>query len=413
MWKYKKLSSCRGCGRTGLVGLLDLGKIPLPNEFLTQADLKKKESLFPLEINLCKNCGMVQLGHAVNPELMFRKYSYVPSTSPLHLKHFEELSSEILSETNTPQGSLVVDIGSNDGSLLKTFQAKSMQVLGIDPARNIAKIARENGVPTVNDYFSLQVAEKILSKQGNAEVMTMTNALAHVNDIHSVFSGISKLLSDTGVFVAEFPYLLDMVKKTLFDTIYHEHLSYLSVSSLLPIAQMHDMYIFKVKSSLVDGGALKVYFKRSVGRVSPHSTVAKFLQKEELFGVKKPSSYKDFVKRVEKIRTDLVKKVRFLKKNNFTVGAYGAPAKGNILLNYCKLSPKDIAFILDKNPLKQNKFAPGSHIPVLAPTYLENHHMDYLVLLAWNFFKEVMEEQEAFRRKGGKFIIPLPHLKII
>lgn len=407
---YKKITKCRICSNTELINVFSLGKIPLPNQY-TQTN-KEKQIAYPLAINLCKKCGMVQLTHLVDPVTMFSDYTYVPSTSTTHLAHFEELAKTVIKECKIPKKSMVLDIGSNDGSLLKKFKEEDMNILGIDPAKNIAKAANEAGVPTINEFFNKKIARKIRSGNELMQIITATNVFAHVEDLHSVTEGISSLLNKNGVFVAEFPYLIDMLEKNLFDTIYHEHISYLALTPLVNLFSQHNLELFDVDRIDVDGGALRIFVKRKDSPRKIKSSIHKWLKFEEKYNIKRLKPYKEFKKRVEKTKNELISLVRKLNKTKI-VAAYGAPAKGNILLNYYKLTKKDILFIADKNPLKQNKLAPGTKIPVVAPEEIYIQDPDYLLILAWNFVNEITNQQKNFSENGGKFIIPLPKPRVI
>ena len=408
-----KVKNCRICKSPDLYRFLDLGEMPLANSFLKAEDLGKPEPSYPLDAVLCRNCGFVQIGHLVPPELMFKNYIYFSSTSDTIRKHFAEEAAEIRQEF-CKEGSLVVEIGSNDGVLLKNLLGKGVRPYGVEPATNVAKVAREAGVETLNDFFSMETAKKIAAEKGKAAVIIANNVFGHVPDPHDLVGGIRELLEDTGVMLIEVPYLADFYKNLEFDTIYHEHLSYFSLKPMIHLFGLFGMVVFDVKKFPVHGGTIRIYIQKKGG---PHqvetSAIGKFLELERGMGLYEPAAFDKFAARVKKLKVGLRALLTRLKSEGKLVAAYGAPAKGNTLLCYCQIGTDLVEYAVDKSPYKQGYYTPGMHIPVYGLQKMKERKPDYLLLLAWNFADEIMRQQADFAARGGKFIIPIPEPKII
>lgn len=404
---------CRICHFSGLEPFLDLGSTSLPNGFLKKSDLDLSEPSFPLVAGFCPKCFLVQLIHTVDPAIMFRNYVYIPSASWIRLENFRHIVEEASLVVPIKQDFLAVDIGSNDGSLLVEFKKKGVKILGIDPAENLAEIARLKGVETIIDYFSLKTAHKIRLKHGRATYITATNVLAHIDDIHGVFLGVKELLDEHGIFICEFPYLVDLLEKRLFDTIYHEHLSYFSVAPLLRVVKQHGLKLIDIRRTAIDGGALRLTIT-SVKSQRPEAiaSIENLLLLEKNLKLDRLETYHKFAHKVYKLREDIRTTLGTLKKRGKTIIGYGASARGNILLGYCGLGRETIDFIVDSTPYKQGLFTPGHHIPICPEETLISRRPDYALILAWNFASEIMEKQKEFSRLGGEFIIPVPKVKI-
>ena len=407
------ITQCRICGNKDLNKLLSLGNQPLANSFLIDSELNKEENKFPLEICFCSNCKLVQLTHVVSPDVLFKNYVYVSSTTNTFKIHFFEMAEKITKMLNLNSESLAVDIGSNDGILLKGFKKFGVRTVGVEPASNIAMIANQDGVETINNFFNRDVVNKIISEKGHVDVVTATNVFAHVNDIHDLVGNIKLLLKENGIFVIEVPYLLDMLEKMTFDTIYHEHLSYFTITPLIEFFRKFDMEIFKIEKVDTHGGSLQVFVKNKSANLDYDGSVNNFLNEENKIGVENFKLYEDFSKKVFEVKTRLVTFLKQIKQEGKSIVAYGAPAKGNTLLNFCGIGKEYIDYIVDDNPLKQNLFAPGTHIPVVNSSMLEKQRPDYILILAWNFAKEIMENNKKYRDAGVKFIIPLPEPTIV
>ena len=400
------------CGNENLEPILDLGEMPLANLFL-DAKLSEVEYYYPLRLLWCESCGLLQIDEIVPPAIMFKDYIYVSGTSEAMRKHFEGLATEIVTDFHLNSKSLVVDIGSNDGTLLYLFKCLGVKVLGVDPAVNIAKLAEERGIKTVTEFFSEEIAMKIVKEYGKADAITATNVVAHTNDLQGLLRGVSVLLKDEGIFVLEVPYLLDLLENTEFDTIYHEHLSHFSLRPLKSLFEMHNLKIVNVDRVPIHGGTIRVFVSKEKASHEINESVDQLMLLEWKKRLHKITVYREFAERVEKTKFDLVGLLHKLKSENKKVIGYGAAAKGNVLLNYYHIGPDLIEFIADLNPMKQGKFTPGTHIPVYSPERIYETNPDYILILAWNFADEIMEQQAEFKERGGKFIIPIPEVKVI
>ncbi|MBI5357161.1 methyltransferase domain-containing protein [Candidatus Collierbacteria bacterium] len=409
----KMVERCRICGSKELVEFLDLGEMPLPNAFLKSKQEKKTEKKFPLRVGFCPRCTLVQLLDIVDPELMFRNYVYIPSASKTRLDNFFQIAQEMIRKLPVKKNKLAVDIGSNDGSLLVEFKKLGVRTLGVDPAENLAKVAELKGVETLAAYFSPATAAKIVKKYGNADYITATNVVAHIEDLHGLFSGVKTLLSKNGLFVCEFPYLLDLVEKKYFDTIYHEHLSYFSAAAIKYLLDKKGLFIVDIRRTAIDGGALRITIAKDRADYIRTAAIGDLLKLEESFGINRPETYLKFGEEVARLGERLRKKILEIKSKRKSVVGYGASARGNILLNYCGIDGEVMDFIVDSTPYKQGLLAPGSHIPIAPEEAINNVQPDFAVILAWNFAEEIMEKQFKYLENGGKFIIPVPDVKVV
>ncbi len=408
-----KLKRCRICKNKKLEKILNLGEMPLANAFLDKNQLSQKEVSYPLRVVWCKLCGLLQIDEIVPPEILFRNYIYVSGTSEALRKHFEDLATEVVNNFKLNSESLVIDIGSNDGTLLKEFKKFGLKVIGVEPAVNIAKIAEENGIKTINDFFSEDIAKKIVRENGKAEAITATNVVAHTNDLDGLLKGVSYLLKDDEVFVIEVPYLVDLLENVEFDTVYHEHLSYFAVRPLKRLFERHDLKIVNVERVTIHGGTIRVFVSKKKSRYNISKNVNELTLLEKKKKMHEVTVYKNFAGQVKKLKEDLVSLLQKLKSENKKVIGYGAAAKGNTLLNYYNIGPELIEFIADLSPMKQNKFTPGTNIPVYGPDQIYKAKPEYMLILAWNFADEIMRQQSKFKEMGGKFIIPVPEVRII
>ncbi len=414
MRNVREIKRCRVCDSNNLYEYLDLGMLPIPNGFLEKEDLKEQEKTYPLVLVYCRNCSLSQLKYIVKPEVMFKNYLYIPSVSQTRLNNFRLLMDDAEKRVKLSKDSLIADIGSNDGSLLTVFKNEGMRVIGVDPAENLVKVAELNGVPTELGYFNPELAEAIKKKQGEASVMYATNVFAHIGDMHDFLKASEILLDENGIFISQFPYVLDLIKENQFDTIYHEHLSYFSVKSLLELALRSGLEIFDIQSSPLDGGSLKVYWKKRTNtknRVET-TTINSYLQKEEKEGLYKDSTYDSFADRVKSLKTVTKEQLLALKKEGKHIVGYGAAAKGNILLNYFGIGPRLFDYIVDSTPYKQGRFTPGTHIPIFAESKIYETKPDIIVLLAWNFKDEIMKKNKDVEKYGGKFMVCIPNVQI-
>lgn len=407
-----RVKECRICGSKNLYEFLSLGPMPIPNGFLTKEELKRPETYYPLGVYFCESCNLVQLTHVVPPEIMFKNYLYIPSTSTTMLQHFEELANETVEKFKLSPKDLVIDIGSNDGTLLNYFKEHEIKILGIDPASNLVKIAQLKGIETIDDFFTIKLAKKILKEKGKAKLITATNVVAHINNLHDLCEGISLLLDNEGVFITEFPYLPDLLSKNEFDTIYHEHLSYFAIRPLTKLFEKHQMRIFDIKRIPVHGGSIRIYVCHNQFKYKESETVKEFQEQELLKKLHTKEPYDDFGRRVTVIKRDILNLLRRLRAQGKTIVGHGAAAKGNVLLNYCGIGTDLLDYIVDSIPFKLGRYTPGTHIPIYSEKRLENEVPDYTLLLAWNFADEILKKQIPYRMKGGQYIITIPYLRI-
>lgn len=408
-----KKTACRVCTQNHLKKVLSLGPTPPANAFLTETQTNIGEKFYPLDVYFCTDCGFLQLGHVISPEILFGNYLYVSSTSQVFVKHFQNLAEHLYPLFKLNSKSLVVDIGSNDGILLKPFKKLGTKVLGIEPATKIAQMSREAGVPTEIDFFSQNLAQKVVKKYGQADLITATNVFAHIDNLDEVIRGLKILLKKDGVFMIEAPYLIDFLQKRYFDLVYHEHLSYWSVDALISLFKRFQMSVFRVEKVPVHGGTIRVFVKKDKGKFPVHASVKKFLLQEEKMKLKDISTYLSYADKVYENKVKLLLLLKKIKSQGKTIAAYGAPAKGNTLLNFFSIGPETLEYVVDDSPFKQGLYTPGKHIPVVSSQQLYEKKPDYVLILAWNFADSIMKMHEKYYQGGGRFIIPVPKPKII
>jgi len=401
---YRLEQKCRICSSNNLKMILDLGEQPPSNSFIDKNELNSLESKFPLRLFWCNNCYLVQLLDIVEKEYLFRNYFYMTSASKPIVEHFKKYAQDVYQEFLQKDDSLVVEIGSNDGSLLKEFKKLGTLILGIEPATNLSKLANQSNITTKNTFFSSHISKEII-KSRHATVVIANNVIAHIEDLQDLMSGIKILIGDHGVFIFEVPYLVDLIKNLEFDTVYHEHLSYFSILPLLELVKQFGLEIFDIRKQLVHGGTLRIFISKKDNH-QINKSVKIFVDKEKKLGLDKIEFYEKFSLDVQQLKKNLIKILTKLKKENKSVFGYGAPAKGNVLLNYCGIDTKFLDHIIDTTPLKQGKYTPGMHIPIIPPSNLNND--DVALLLAWNYESEILIKEKIFRNNGGKFLIPLP-----
>ena len=408
-----KKTACRVCMQNTLKKVLTLGPTPLANAFLTEQQINIGEKFYPLDVYFCTNCHFLQLGHVVSPLLLFQNYVYVSSTSKVFIKHFEQYAERVYKRLKLNAGSLVIDIGSNDGILLKPFKKLGTKVLGIEPAENIAEIARAEGIDTISEYFSKKLAHFVVKKYGKADAITANNVFAHIDDLDEVIEGLKILLKDNGVFVMEAPYLIDFLQKRYFDLVYHEHLSYWSVDALQTLFKRFNMTVFFVEKVAVQGGSIRVFVKKEEGQFTVDKSVKQFLLKEGEMKLKDITTYLDYAQKVYENKVKLLLLLEKLKSEGKTIAAYGAPAKGNTLLNFFGIGTETLDFVVDDSKFKQGLFTPGKHIPVVPSQQLYEKKPDYVLILAWNFAESIMKTHDKYKNEGGRFIIPVPKPRIV
>jgi SAM-dependent methyltransferase len=393
-----------------LKGVLTLGQLPLANRLLTHDELGAAEPSYPLDLVLCPACSLVQITETVPPEVLFRNYAYFSSFSDGMLRHARELTAQVMASQKLRPTSLVIEIASNDGYLLKNYQAAGIPVLGIEPAVNVARVAQDkNGVPTLCKFFGRDLAAQLEGCGQQADVVHVHNVLAHVADLNGFVAGLRIVLKDSGVGIVEVPYVKDLIDNVEFDTIYHEHLCYFSLTSLSKLFARHGLTVLDVERIPMHGGSLRLFVGKS-GNSSKR--VQTLLNDEAAWGVDRAAFYLGFGQRVERLRHDLLALLRRLKSEGRRIAVYGASAKGSTLLNYFKIGPETIDFVVDRNTHKQGRYTPGSHLKIHSPDKLVEDRPDYVLLLSWNFAEEILAQQSAYRQRGGRFIIPIPSVKV-
>ncbi len=406
----ERIKNCRACGSHDLVMVLDLGSTPLANSLLKKEQLNEKEFVAPLEVLVCQSCALAQISCTVPPGQLFRNYAYFSSFSETMLKHARELCLRLNTERQLNNDSLVVEIASGDGYLLKNYNELKVPALGVEPARNVAEVARERGVETISEFFNFDLAQKIVSERGKADIVHAHNVMAHVPEINSMMQGLSILLKDTGIAVIEVPYAVKMVDRLEFDTIYHEHVFYFSVIALDNLFKKNGLVLEDVEQIEIHGGSLRLFVSKN-GEQS--NNVKVLLQEEKAKGFDSKNGYENFAKEVNALKSELVNLVKKLKNEQKKLAVYGASAKGSTLLNFCQLDNEYFDFAVDRSTAKQGFFMPGVKIPIYDPVELIRQKPDYVLLLTWNFAQEILKQQEEYIKLGGQFITPVPRPRIL
>jgi len=387
--------------------------MPLANAFLHSPAEFAAEPFYPLDVYFCETCSLVQLLDRIDPEVLFRNYIYVTSTSDTIATHNKLYAQTIIDFLKLETGDLVVEVGSNDGSLLKHFKEYRMRVLGIDPAMNIARMARSSGIETISQFFNSCTAQDIRESHGLAKVIIGNNVLAHVNDTQDFLRGCKILVEEDGFIVIEVPYLRNLIDQLEYDTIYHEHLCYFSINALIRLYDTVGLSIIRIDHVPVHGGSLRIY-ARVKERCSNHAEdVLALAEGETHVGLTEFAYYERFAADVETNRCEILDMIETLHRAGKMVAGYGAPAKGNTLLNYCGIDTRLIPYTVDKNPMKVGLYTPGMHIPVLPVSTLGERRPAYLLVLAWNFADEIMRQQREFHDHGGRLIIPIPKPRVV
>jgi len=405
--------SCRSCGSHRLEIILRLGLMPLANAYLSCEELARPEPRYPLDLAFCPSCSLVQITETVPPGVLFHEYLYFSSYSDTAVRNAEEIVTRLIASRNLNGSSLAGEIASNDGYLLQFYKRAGIPVLGIEPAANIAKVAiQDRGIRTLCEFFGADLARKLRDQGEGVDVLHGNNVLAHVADLNGVVSGIRLLLKDSGMAVIEVPYVKEMIDRCEFDTIYQEHLCYFSVTALERLFHRHDLVIEDVERLPIHGGSLRLF-------VVPHHHLGKrprveaALKEESAWGVDEVSTYRSFAQRIDDLKANLLEVLAHAKAEGKRVAAYGAAAKGTVLLNYCGVGPETLEFVADRSPHKQGRYMPGVRVFIQPPEKILETMPDYVLLLVWNIATEVLEQQAEYRRRGGKFIIPIPEVRIV
>lgn len=406
---------CRFCNHEVTHELIDLVNSPASNSYLSEAQLNEPETYYPLKVYVCGHCFLVQVDEYKKFDAIFdNNYAYFSSYSTSWLQHCKAYVEKVIARFSLDSQSQVVEIASNDGYLLQYFLPHHVPVLGIEPTKNTAEVAILKGIPCITEFFGVELAEELLRKGRRADLLIGNNVLAHVPNILDFVGGLKILLSEKGVITMEFPSLIELIENNQFDTIYHEHFSYLSLHSAKTIFNKLGLEIFDIEKLPTHGGSYRIYAKHAENeQIAVEPAVALQLAVEKEKGVDTIAYYENFQQRALKIKIDLTELLIRLKRDNKSVVAYGAAAKGNTLLNYCGIKKDLVAFAVDANPAKQNKYMPASHIPIRNEVQLKSFRPDYVLILPWNLKDEIVGQLSYIKEWGGKFIVPIPSLEII
>jgi len=402
------------CDSKQLLKTFSLSATPPGNDFLTKGELGRHEQLYPLDLYFCENCYHVQLGHVVSPLILYQKnYTYVSATSKQFVDHLRNYAEDMIEKFNLKPNSLVIDIGSNDGTCLGFFQDHDMKVLGVDPATEIAQKATENGVNTIADFFSYNLSMSLRSKYGPASFVTSHNACAHIDNLLDIVKGVECLLDEDGLFVLEVGYFVDVYSNTWFDTIYHEHLDFHTVAPFEKLFERANMEIIDVERISPQGGSIRIISQKKHGKFKRNSSVDELISLEHELGLDKVRTFYEFADKINLVKENLHKLIKDLKANNKTIAGFGAPTKATTLMSHFGIDENILDFIVDDNPLKQGLYTPLSHIPVVSADELYERKPDYVIILAWNFASPIMKMHKRYSEEIGHFILPMPTPQIL
>jgi hypothetical protein len=405
------MDRCRACGAAALRAIVSLGNTPLANALLTAEQLDRPEPVYPLDLVRCDRCYLVQIKETVSPELLFKNYPYFSSYADALVREAKRLVESMIRTRGLDALSLVVEVASNDGYLLQHYRARGIPVLGIEPAANVASVAQARGIRTVNEFFGLALAKRMKADGHSATILHANNVLAHVAELNGFVEGLRVVLDDGGLAVIEVPYVRDLLDRCEFDTIYHEHLCYFSLTALDQLFARHRLAITDVQRTPIHGGSLRLFLE--AGPAERSLAVRSLLEEEDEWGVSDWAPYARFAESVRQVQDRLVGLLSGLKRDGRRIAAYGAAAKGATLLNSCAIGTDTIEFVVDRNVHKQGRYLPGAHIPIHAPERLLQDMPDYVLLLTWNFAEEILAQQADYRRRGGRFVVPIPQPAVL
>lgn len=405
---------CHYCGEPLEHTFVDLGMTPLSNSYPAESELVRSETFYPLHAYVCERCLLVQLEEHESPERIFGEYAYFSSYSDTWLAHCRTFADAVTKRFDLGDGSRVVEVGSNDGCLLECFMGRGVEVLGIDPAANVARVAIERGVPTRVGFFGADLARELAASDGPADLVVGNNVLAHAPRINDFVAGLRALLAPQGVITLEFPHLLNLVEKNQFDTIYHEHFFYFSLLVVRRVLAEHGLTVFDVDELSTHGGSLRVYAQQAdTGLATVDPAVEAMVAKERRQGLDRLETYETFASRVERLKRRLLGFLIRARDEGRSIAGYGAAAKGNTLLNYCGIRTDFIDYVVDRSPYKQGRYLPGSRIPIVGPERIFETRPDYVLILPWNLEEEIVGQMSAIREWGGRFIVPIPDVRVV
>ena|SRR5579884_661895 len=413
MTDFYQRTTCRLCEHTDLRKVISLIPTPPGNHFVPQSKKSEHQAAYPLDVYFCRNCAHLQLGVVVDPKILYQQnYSYVSGTSPVFVEYLKNYAYQFVRSYSLRAGSLVVDIGSNDGTALRFFAEQGFKILGVDPATEIAEAANAAGIPTVCAFFDQQHAEQFRQQYGAAQLITSHNTFAHIDHLDSVVSGVRSWLADDGLLAFEVGYLFDVYQKLWFDTIYHEHLDFHSLKPLVQFLDRLDMQVIHAERVSPQGGSLHVIAQKKGGPRPVQSSVGELIEAERAAGLHEETSFLRYADRINEVKRELTVIVRRIKAERQTIAGFGAPTKATTLLSYFELADA-LDFLVDENPLKQNLYSPGHHIPVYAADAIYQRKPDYVLILAWNFAEDIMRRHHKFAEGGGHFILPMPRPAVV
>lgn len=404
---------CRICREPLPAAFFDLGMMPLANSFLSDPAGFAAEARYPLAVAACSTCGLLQLDYVVPAEQLYRHYIYVSATSDAVQRHAGWLAESLIGQYGWSASDLIAEVASNDGTVLKAFQRRGVQVLGIEPATNIAAVAEADGIPTVAEFFTAATARDIRASRGAASLILGRHVFAHVDDVHDFLEGVGYLLRDDGVFVIEVPYVVDLLEHLEFDTIYHEHLSYIGLGPMSRLAAQHGLSLVDVERVALHGGSIILHMRRTTAATQPSDRLTSMLAHETDLGLADPDRLAAFASRVGQWKTRFEALISELTASGATLVGYGAAAKANTLLNFCPDVARSLRVILDRSPHKQGMYTPGTHIRVESPEAWQRERATHMLILAWNFQQEIMRQMAPFQDAGGRFVVPIPEPHIV